>query len=187
MVLLIIKCINSFQEWHPISIFLFKGGDIQPKRDLSRFVRWPKYIRLQRQRAVLYQRLKVPPSINQFTQTLDKQTGWYFEISITKTNPRGHWVQPHCGFESSTCIDKQHCTSCTCNLTCMIIRICNYIVTKIGIVFWSKIAVKLVFKKWHWSSMLCEESNVKENKSPRLWAWTAFASRTRWNFSPWLH
>ncbi|XP_065918428.1 large ribosomal subunit protein eL8-like [Dysidea avara] len=48
------------------------GGTIQPKRDLTRFVRWPKYIRLQRQRQVLYQRLKVPPAINQFTQTLDK-------------------------------------------------------------------------------------------------------------------
>jgi len=51
------------------------GGTIQPKRDLTRYVRWPKYIRLQRQKAILYQRLKVPPSINQFTQTLDKQTG----------------------------------------------------------------------------------------------------------------
>merc|ERR1712096_271104 len=50
------------------------GQDIQPKRDLTRFVRWPKYIKLQRQRAVLQQRLKVPPSINQFSQTLDKQS-----------------------------------------------------------------------------------------------------------------
>merc|ERR1739838_644726 len=50
------------------------GGDIQPKRDLTRFVRWPKYIKLQRQRSVLQARLKVPPSINQFNQTLDKQT-----------------------------------------------------------------------------------------------------------------
>lgn len=24
------------------------GGDIQPKRDLTRFVKWPKYIRIQR-------------------------------------------------------------------------------------------------------------------------------------------
>jgi len=48
------------------------GQDIQPKRDLSRFVRWPKYIRLQRQRAVLYQRLKVPPPINQFKFALDR-------------------------------------------------------------------------------------------------------------------
>jgi len=48
------------------------GGDIQPKRDLSRFVKWPKYVRLQRQRKVLMQRLKVPPSVAQFSQTLEK-------------------------------------------------------------------------------------------------------------------
>ena len=57
------------------------GQDIQPKRDLSRFVRWPKYVRLQRQRAVLVQRLKVPPPINQFRQTLDRQTGEFFALS----------------------------------------------------------------------------------------------------------
>lgn len=49
------------------------GGDIRHRgKDLSRFVRWPKYVRLQRQRAILKRRLKVPPSINQFTRTLDK-------------------------------------------------------------------------------------------------------------------
>merc|ERR1719486_497408 len=48
------------------------GGDIQPRRDLSRYVHWPKYIRIQRQRKILYQRLKVPPAINQFTNSLDK-------------------------------------------------------------------------------------------------------------------
>jgi len=48
------------------------GGDIQPKRDLTRFVRWPKYILLQRQKRILLQRLKVPPVINQFTKTIDK-------------------------------------------------------------------------------------------------------------------
>mmetsp|Transcript_10711 Transcript_10711/g.29528 ORF Transcript_10711/g.29528 Transcript_10711/m.29528 type:complete len:263 (-) Transcript_10711:170-958(-) len=49
------------------------GGDVRiAGRDLSRFVKWPRYVRLQRQRAVLYQRLKVPPSINQFTKTLNK-------------------------------------------------------------------------------------------------------------------
>lgn len=48
------------------------GGDIQPKRDLTRFVKWPVYVRLQRQRRVLLQRLKFPPSINQFTKTLEK-------------------------------------------------------------------------------------------------------------------
>merc|ERR1719443_286744 len=49
------------------------GRDILPKkRDLSRMVRWPRYIRLQRQKAILYKRLKIPPSINQFSKTLDK-------------------------------------------------------------------------------------------------------------------
>ncbi|KAL7531122.1 hypothetical protein ACHAXR_003857 [Thalassiosira sp. AJA248-18] len=49
------------------------GGAIRPAgRDLSRFVRWPKYVRIQRQRAVLYQRLKVPPAVNQFTKSIGK-------------------------------------------------------------------------------------------------------------------
>jgi large subunit ribosomal protein L7Ae len=49
------------------------GRDVLPKnRDLSRLVKWPRYVRIQRQRAVLKKRLKVPPSINQFTKTLDK-------------------------------------------------------------------------------------------------------------------
>jgi large subunit ribosomal protein L7Ae len=50
------------------------GNDLPPRRDLSRMVRWPKYIRLQRQKAILYKRLTVPPSINQFTHTADKNT-----------------------------------------------------------------------------------------------------------------
>jgi len=48
------------------------GGDIPGKRDLGRFVKWPKYVRLQRQQRVLYKRLKIPPAINQFTSCLDK-------------------------------------------------------------------------------------------------------------------
>lgn len=48
------------------------GQDIQPTRDLSRFCMWPRYIRVQRQRAVLMKRLKVPPAINQFSSALDK-------------------------------------------------------------------------------------------------------------------
>merc|ERR1712110_378755 len=50
------------------------GQGFAPNRDLTRFVRWPKYVRLQRQKRVLQQRLKVPPSVNQFTRTLDKNT-----------------------------------------------------------------------------------------------------------------
>merc|ERR1712216_790597 len=49
------------------------GGDILPKRDLTRFVKWPKYIRLQRAKMTLLKRIKIPPAINQFTQTFDKK------------------------------------------------------------------------------------------------------------------
>jgi len=50
------------------------GQDLQPRRDLTRFVKWPAYIRLQRQRRILKLRLKVPPAIHQFTKTLDRNT-----------------------------------------------------------------------------------------------------------------
>ncbi|ETN37669.1 60S ribosomal protein L8-B [Cyphellophora europaea CBS 101466] len=50
------------------------GQDIQPPRNLSRMVRWPEYVRLQRQRKILNMRLKVPPAIAQFQATLDRNT-----------------------------------------------------------------------------------------------------------------
>jgi len=63
------------------------GQDIQPKRDLTRFVRWPKYVRLQRQRAVLKKRLKVPPSIAQFTRTFDKNNADALYRLLAKYRP----------------------------------------------------------------------------------------------------
>jgi len=49
------------------------GRDVLPaKRNLSRYVKWPRYVRIQRQRAILKKRIKVPPAINQFSKTLDK-------------------------------------------------------------------------------------------------------------------
>lgn len=65
-------------------LHLITGQDIQPKRDLTRFVKWPRYIRLQRQRSILYKRLKVPPAINQFTQALDRQTGKFHTFVIKR-------------------------------------------------------------------------------------------------------
>ncbi|RMZ91640.1 hypothetical protein DV736_g1137, partial [Chaetothyriales sp. CBS 134916] len=50
------------------------GQDVQPKRNLSRMVKWPEYVRLQRQRKILNLRLKVPPAIAQFSHTLDRNT-----------------------------------------------------------------------------------------------------------------
>ena len=47
------------------------GQDIQPHRNLSRMVKWPEYIRLQRQKKILNLRLKVPPAISQFQHVLE--------------------------------------------------------------------------------------------------------------------
>jgi len=48
------------------------GQSLPPRQPLNRYEKWPKYVRLQRQRRVLQKRLKVPPAVNQFTKTLDK-------------------------------------------------------------------------------------------------------------------
>jgi len=48
------------------------GGDIRPKTDLTRFVKWPKYVRLQRMKKIMLMRLKVPPALNQFNTAIDK-------------------------------------------------------------------------------------------------------------------
>merc|ERR1712196_634742 len=41
-------------------------------RDLTRFTKWPQYVRLQRQKRIMLQRLKVPPTLAQFQNTIDK-------------------------------------------------------------------------------------------------------------------
>ena len=100
------------------------GNDLPPRRDLSRLVKWPRYIRLQRQKvkfcsymfvilgewggysnccdgvslmccccccsytqAVLYKRLKVPPAVNQFSDTLDKNTAKQLFKLLNKYKP----------------------------------------------------------------------------------------------------
>lgn len=54
---------------------------------MSRFVKWPKYIRIQRQRAVLYQRLKVPPAVNQFTKVITKNEAMTVFTLLNKYRP----------------------------------------------------------------------------------------------------
>lgn len=66
------KVVNPLFYARPRDFKSWSDRDIQPKRDLYRFVKWPRYIRLQRQRAILYQRLRVPPAVHQFKQTLDR-------------------------------------------------------------------------------------------------------------------
>lgn len=65
----------------------YSGQDIQPKTDLTRFVKWPEYVRLQRQKVILNQRLKVPPAIAQFSHTLDKNTATQLFKLLNKYRP----------------------------------------------------------------------------------------------------
>jgi ribosomal protein L7Ae-like RNA K-turn-binding protein len=54
---------------------------------LTRFVKWPEYVRLQRQKVILNKRLKVPPAIAQFGQTLDKNTATQLFQLLNKYKP----------------------------------------------------------------------------------------------------
>ena len=54
---------------------------------MHRFVKWPKYVRLQRQRRILNQRLKVPPALNRFTKALDRNTAQTLFKVLMKYRP----------------------------------------------------------------------------------------------------
>jgi len=63
------------------------GQHIAPKRDLTRILKWPRYVRLQRQRRILLQRFKVPPPLNQFTKTIDKSSATQLFSLLAKYRP----------------------------------------------------------------------------------------------------
>ena len=97
---------------------------MQPRRNLSRYVRWPKYIRLQRQRQVLYERLKVPPAINQFRFALDKQTGdWDADSEIGCRSAVCACTYPHVLLGGCVCaymsVHVKGCTVCMCVCVCV--------------------------------------------------------------------
>lgn len=50
-------------------------------------VKWPEYVRLQRQRKILNMRLKVPPAIAQFQNTLDRNTAAQLFKFLNKYRP----------------------------------------------------------------------------------------------------
>jgi len=90
------KAEKAKKAWKPQHPHLFEknardfgiGRDILPKkRDLSRYVKWPRYVRIQRQRAILRQRLKVPPALNQFTKTLDKNQATNLFTLLSRYRP----------------------------------------------------------------------------------------------------
>nr|XP_045087415.1 60S ribosomal protein L7a-like [Aegilops tauschii subsp. strangulata] len=64
------KVVNPLFEKRPKQFGI--GGALLPKKDLHRFVKWPKVMRIQRQRRILKQCLKVPQALHEFTRTLDK-------------------------------------------------------------------------------------------------------------------
>lgn len=64
------KVVNPLFEKRPKQFGI--GGALPPKKDLTRFVRWPKQVNIQRKKRILKLRLKVPPALHQFTKTLDK-------------------------------------------------------------------------------------------------------------------
>ena len=70
-----------------LNLLQLSGQDIRPRTDLTRFVKWPEYVRLQRQKVILHQRLKVPPAIAQFAHTLDKNTATQLFKLLNKYRP----------------------------------------------------------------------------------------------------
>merc|ERR1711934_901448 len=69
------------------------GGNIQPTKNLTRYVKWPKYVRIQRQKRVLFMRLKSPPVLNIFTQTIEKnQQAQLFKL-FNKYQPEARSVK----------------------------------------------------------------------------------------------
>ncbi|KAL9656834.1 hypothetical protein ABK040_004369 [Willaertia magna] len=63
------------------------GRDKRVRVDLTRMVRWPTYIRLQRQKRVLMKRLKVPPAVNQFRLVADKPLAHNIVTFLGKYKP----------------------------------------------------------------------------------------------------
>lgn len=61
------KAVNPLFKKRPKQFGI--GSTLLPKRDLTRFVKFPKTVQIQRKRRILKQRLKVPPALNQFTKT----------------------------------------------------------------------------------------------------------------------
>jgi large subunit ribosomal protein L7Ae len=81
----ILKQMNPLFERKPRNFGI--GNAVRPKRDLTRFVKWPHYVQLQRQRRILVSRMKVPPTINQFTKTVDKATATQLFKLLNKYRP----------------------------------------------------------------------------------------------------
>jgi len=63
------------------------GNAIRPKIVRARFVRWPRYVQIQRKKRILLRRLKVPPAIAQFFNPLEKSTTSQLMKILRKYSP----------------------------------------------------------------------------------------------------
>ncbi|KAI5670939.1 hypothetical protein M9H77_11303 [Catharanthus roseus] len=79
------KVVNPLFEKRPKQFGI--GGALPPKKDLTRFVKWPQNVRIQRKKRILRMRLKVPPAINQFAKTLDKNLATSLFKMLLKYRP----------------------------------------------------------------------------------------------------
>ena len=63
------------------------GNDVRPRIVKSRFVKFPRYVQLQRQKRILMKRLKCPPALAQFFDPLDKDTTKKVYKALEKYTP----------------------------------------------------------------------------------------------------
>lgn len=59
-------------NWLRPSRKLGSGGVLRKNSSLGRLIKWPRYVQLQRQRKILLQRLKIPPSLNIFNNACSR-------------------------------------------------------------------------------------------------------------------
>ncbi|KAF3452078.1 hypothetical protein FNV43_RR08174 [Rhamnella rubrinervis] len=88
------KVVNQLFEKRPKQFGI--EGALPLKRDLTRFVKWPMTVQIQRKRRILRQRLKVPPALNQFTKTLDKNLPTSLFKMLLKYRPEDKAAKKEC-------------------------------------------------------------------------------------------
>lgn len=83
--------IKKLNEKHPLSQPQKRnfrlGNHVKPSIVKSRFIKWPRYVRLQRQKRILLRRLKVPSAIAQFLHPLDKANSATLFKALAKYTP----------------------------------------------------------------------------------------------------
>mmetsp|Transcript_17885 Transcript_17885/g.18541 ORF Transcript_17885/g.18541 Transcript_17885/m.18541 type:complete len:256 (-) Transcript_17885:133-900(-) len=83
--------IKKLNEKHPLSQPQKRnfrlGNHVKPGVVKSRFIKWPRYVRLQRQKRILLRRLKVPSAVAQFLTPLDKSNSTSLFKALQKYTP----------------------------------------------------------------------------------------------------